>query len=282
MFISPMLLTKREEPFNDPRYLYEPKIDGHRLIMAVMDGRPTLYTRHETLCTAQYPELHNVPLIDVSDAILDGEVARVDPVTGAVDFESIMERFQLRQERKIQEAAASWPVHYFVFDILRYKGEDLRSWPLTRRKELLNEVLQPTPYFSIVMSVEGTGTALFDVIKARKLEGIVAKRANSPYVGRRDPRWIKIINYEYAEVTIAGYRRNEFGWLAHHEGRTAGIIEFAPAAHKQAFRAVADSLIVREDRDFVYVEPRIKAQVRFRNWTRRGMLRAPEFVNFII
>lgn len=282
MFLPPMLLQKREEPFDDPRYLFEPKIDGHRLVLSVIDGRPTLYTRHQTLCTPQYPELHDVPLADVSDAILDGEVARVDPVTGAVDFESIMERFQLKQERKILEAAASWPVHYFVFDILRYKGQDLRSWPLTRRKELLQEVLRQNAFYSNVMSVEGSGTDLFEVIRQRKLEGIVAKRANSPYVGRRDPRWIKIINYEYAEVKIAGYRRDEFGWLAHYEGRPAGIIEFAPAAHKKAFRAVAGGLVTGQDKNFIYMEPRIRAQVRFRNWTRRGMLRAPEFVEFII
>lgn len=283
MFISPMLLTKREEPFDDPRYLYEPKIDGHRLLLSVQNGRPTLHTRHETLCTAQYPELHDVPLADVSDAVLDGEVARVDPVTGAVDFESLMERFQLKQQRKIQEAAASWPVHFFVFDILRYKGEDLRAWPLTRRKELLRHVLRSNAYYSNVINVEGTGTALFDVIKARQLEGIVAKRSNSIYVGRRDPRWIKIINYTYAEVAISGYRRSEFGWLAQHEGRPAGIIEFAvPAAHKKAFYGVAKQLVTGENRDFIYLEPRIRAQVRFRNWTRRGMLRVPEFVKFIV
>lgn len=282
MFLPPMLLSKREVPFNDPRFLFEPKIDGHRLVLSVTNGRPELYTRHKTLCTPQYPELHDVPLEDVSDAVLDGEVARVDPATGAVDFEAVMERFQLRQEQKIQEAAASWPVHFFVFDILRYKGEDLRSWPLTRRKQLLQEVLRRNASYSNVMSVVGSGTDLFEVIRQRKLEGIVAKRANSLYVGRRDPRWIKIINYEYAEVTIAGYRRDEFGWLAHHEGRPAGIIEFAPAAHKKAFRAVAGGLVTGQDKNFVYVEPRIRARVRFRNWTRRGMLRAPEFVEFVL
>ncbi|MFC3802737.1 ATP-dependent DNA ligase [Cohnella sp. GCM10012308] len=276
-----MLLQKREEPFDDPRYLFEPKIDKNRLVISVKDGRPTPYTWHETPCSPQYPELHDVPLEDVSDAILDGEVARIDPVTGAVDFESLMERFQLRQERKIQEAAASWPVHYFVFDILRYKGKDMRSWPLTRRKELLQEVLRPNLFYSDVMSVEGSGTDLFEVIRQRKLEGIVAKRANSPYVRRRDPRWIKIINYEYAEVTIAGYRRDQFGWLTHYKDRPTGIIEFAPAAQKNAFRAVAGGLITGQDKNFVYVDPQIRARVRFRNWTRRGMLRAPEFVKFI-
>ena len=62
-----------------------------------------------------------------------------------------------------------------------------------------------------------------------------------------------------------------------------GIIELAvPAAHRQAFYGVAKTIITGEDRDFVYVQPSIEAVVRFRNWTRAGMLRAPEFVRFVV
>lgn len=72
------------------------------------------------------------------------------------------------------------------------------------------------------------------MIQQWKLEGIVAKHVNSPYVGRRDPRWIKIINYKYAEVAIVGYRRKEFGWLVRYEGRPVGIIELSvPASYKK-------------------------------------------------
>lgn len=89
-FLPPILLTKREEPFDDPRYLFEPKIDGHRQELSVQDGHLSLFTRHETLYTPQYPELYDLTLANVSDALLVGEVARMDPVTGAVYFESIM------------------------------------------------------------------------------------------------------------------------------------------------------------------------------------------------
>ncbi|MGE7056263.1 ATP-dependent DNA ligase, partial [Paenibacillus glucanolyticus] len=72
MFIDPMLLATVPAPFSDSRYIYEPKIDGHRLLFSQQSGRIRLYTRHETECTQQYPELL-VPFDD--DILLDGEVA---------------------------------------------------------------------------------------------------------------------------------------------------------------------------------------------------------------
>jgi len=283
MFIPPMLLDKREKPFDDERYIFEPKIDGHRLILSLEGGEVRLFTRHNNDVTRQYPELHDVPIEDNSDVVLDGEVACIDPESGSIDFELIMERFATRKPMAIQQAMIRQPVHFYVFDILRYRGRDLRSLPLLERKKILAEVVRPSPYCSVVMSVEGNGTALFEVIKQRGMEGIVAKRMTSRYVGRRSANWLKIINYTYATVQIAGYRRNQFGWLAHYNGRPVGIIELAvPIEHKRAFYKVAQGLVTREDRDFVYLEPRINVRVRFRNWTRAEMLRSPEFVDFVV
>ncbi|WP_373230255.1 hypothetical protein [Cohnella sp.] len=93
---------------------------------------------------------------------------------------------------------------------------------------------------------------------------------------------IKIINYEYADVQIAGYRKNEFGWFLNYGNRPVGVLEFAiPATNRMAFYGISKSIIIGEDRDFVYVDPSVRARVRFRNWTRAGMLRTPEFVDFI-
>ncbi|MBB6732679.1 ATP-dependent DNA ligase [Cohnella zeiphila] len=285
MFLTPMLLAKREDPFDDPRYLYEPKIDGHRAIFSIENGVARIYTRHHSDVTRQYPELHEVPIADDSDMVLDGEIAVVDLETGAVDFEAVMRRFQLRKAEKIRVAAATQPVHFFAFDILRYKGMDLRKLPLIERKEILAAALDNSPYFSRVLSVENEGTALFNVIKERKLEGIVAKQKSGVYVGRRSESWQKIINYTYADVYISGYLKNQFGWLVEYNGRPAGIIEFdstVPAAQKQAFYSVARKLVTGEDRNFVYVEPMIEARVRFRNWTKSGKMRSPEFVGFTV
>lgn len=122
------------------------------------------------------------------------------------------------------------------------------------------------------------------------MEGVVGKRKNSVYeTGRRSHAWQKVINWTYAEVYITGYRKQEFGWLAAVPSgtsgklRPAGIIEFgASPVHKEAFRAVAGQLVIGEDKEFIHLDPRLRAKVRMRNWTKSGMLRTPVFEQFII
>ncbi|MCD9024332.1 ATP-dependent DNA ligase [Cohnella silvisoli] len=283
MFLAPMLLEKREKPFDDARYIFEPKIDGHRMVLSIEYGVVRLYTRHNNEVTRQYPELHNVPIEDNSDVVLDGEVACINPETGSIDFELIQKRFKMRKPMTIQAATNRQPVIFFAFDILRYKGKDLRGLTLMERKAVLFQVLAENKNFSLIINVEGAGKAMFRAIEEKKLEGIVAKKKLSRYVGGKSENWLKIINYTYAEVRIAGYRKDQFGWLLRHRDRNVGILEFAvPSAHRAAFYGVAKGLVTGEDHDFVYVEPRINVRVRFRNWTRAGMLRTPEFVDFVI
>lgn len=280
MFMTPMLLSKVEEPFDDPRYIYEPKIDGHRLIVSSHGGVTSLCTRHGNECTRQYPELQDIPTGD--DLVLDGEVCRIGP-DGGIDFESVMERFKLSKAAKIRAAAVSAPVHVVVFDILQRNGQDLRGLPLLERKQILQDSLGTNAFYSHSMVVPGEGKRLFEVIRERKMEGIVAKRSDSLYVGRRSDHWQKVINYTYATVQISGWRKDQFGWLAQYEGRPVGVIELAvPSMHKQAFYKIAGRIKTGEDRNHVYLEPRISARVRFRNWTSGGMLRTPEFVEFLV
>lgn len=280
MFISPMLLETAPAPFSDENYLFEPKIDGHRLILSKVQGQTKLYTRHNNDCTLQYPELVNISMDDV---ILDGEVAATDE-NGRVDFEGIMERFSMRKVDKIQKAANTKPVNYVVFDILRYRGEDLRGYPLHKRKELLATVNYGNSNIARVPSIEANGEQLYSRIEALGMEGIVAKRANSIYVSSRSSAWLKIINWTYADVYISGYRKGDFGWLAADErGRPLGVIELGVTPrHKMAFYGVRDQLKRGEDKDYVYLEPRIKAKVNIRNWTKAGLLRNPVFVDFIL
>lgn len=280
MFLEPMLLSKVEEPFDDDRYIFEPKIDGHRLIVSIQNGVMRLYTRHGNECTRQYPELLDVPTDDV--LVLDGEVCRIGP-DGGIDFEAVMERFRMTRAAKIRAAAAADPVHVVVFDILQRNGKDIRGLPLMERKQILRDCLGTNAYYSHSLYVLGEGKHLFGVIQERKMEGIVAKRADSLYVGRRSEHWQKIINYTYATVQLAGYRKDQFGWLANYQGRPVGVIELAvPPMHRRAFYEVANRIWTGEDRDYVYLEPRISARVRFRNWTKHGMLRSPEFVEFVV
>jgi DNA ligase-1 len=286
MFISPMLLQTAAGPFSHSDYIFEPKIDGHRLIYSQQSENVRLYTRHDNDCTRQYPELQ-LPFDD--DVILDGEVACVDPATGVSDFESVMSRFQTRRADKIQQLTTTLPAYYAIFDVLQYKGQDLRGLPLMRRKEILAGLTLPSGSFGVVPFVVGAGETLFGQIEARGMEGIVGKRKNSVYeIGRRSHAWQKIINWTYADVYITGYRKQEFGWLAAVPGpsgklRAAGIIELgASPVHKQAFWGVAAQLVTDEDKEFVHLAPKLRAKVRMRNWTKSGMLRSPVFREFIV
>ncbi|MCY9737946.1 ATP-dependent DNA ligase [Paenibacillus alvei] len=286
MFISPMLLEKRDIAFSDTAYIFEPKFDGHRLIYSYSNGVTRLYTRHNNECTKQYPELLESGVDD--GTILDGEVVVFDPVTGAVDFEAVMTRFQAGRTDSIKRLTEQLPVTFVVFDILKYRGRDLRGLPLYKRKELLSSVsfnnsrIIKTPY------IEGAGTALFEDICSKDMEGIVCKRKDSLYVSCRSDAWLKIINWTYVDVWLTGYRKEEFGWLAAVDSgngklRPAGIIELGvKPIHKKAFYGVRDSITTGEDKNNVYIQPVLRAKVKTRNWTKAGLLRSPVFVDFAV
>ncbi|TQK45786.1 DNA ligase-1 [Brevibacillus sp. AG162] len=246
MFIFPMLLEQADKPFSDGRYIFEPKIDGHRLILSRSNGETRLNTRHNNDVTAKDPEL----ITGGTDMILeDGELAVMDPDTGIPDFELTMQRFQSNRLRL--------PISHVVFDILHYDGSDLRGLTLMERKVVLDRAITDTPTMSKIAYIDGRGEDLWDAIVARDMEGIVPKRKDGRYhVDKRTDDFLKIINYSYVDVHIAGYRKGEFGWLAHVNGRPAGVIELGvPPTHKQAFYGVAKSIITGEDRDYVYIQP---------------------------
>ncbi|PYY29715.1 ATP-dependent DNA ligase [Paenibacillus illinoisensis] len=285
MFISPMLLETAPGPFSDSQYIFEPKVDGHRLIYSQQSGNVRLYTRHNNDCTRQYPEL--VLPFD-SDIILDGEVACTDPETGLDDFEAVMSRFSTRHHSKVQQLTKTLSVTFAIFDILQYKGQDLRKLPLIERKTILQSLTLPSKSFGVIPHIEDAGEALFAQIEAMGMEGVVGKKKDSQYSSIRSREWQKVINWSYADVYITGYKKGEFGWLASVSGtsgklKPAGIIEHGPSPkHKQAFRGVCQQIVTGEDKNHVYLEPRIQARVKMRNWTKSGLLRTPVFERFIV
>lgn len=284
-FISPMLLEKSETAFSDSHYLYEPKMDGHRLLYSKIGGKVTLYTRHNNIVTNKYPELLHIPI--EKDVILDGEVISYEPETKTVDFERLMERFLLSKPDKIKHAAITNPVQFIVFDVLMFDGKDVRNLPLIQRKALLEEILEDTLPITKIRYIEERGEDYFEAIQQFKLEGMVAKRKNSRYVSKRSSDWLKVINWTYVDdVYITGFKKGEFGLLcAVKEGdrlRPAGVIEFGMSPEvKREFYRKANALKVKEDDKHVYVSPEIKCQVKTRNWTKKQMLRIPVFTKFI-
>ncbi|SFE42079.1 DNA ligase-1 [Bacillus sp. OV194] len=280
MFINPMLLHK-SEPFSDPKWIFEPKMDGIRLLFSKIKNNVQLYTRHNHNVTERFPELLKIPVHN--DVILDGELICYDPEQNKVDFERCMERFMTRRPQKRQQLE----VHYVVFDILHYDGMDVRHLPLIKRKEILDSVIEDTGYISKIKYVPNEGERYFEAIKQMDLEGMVAKRKDSPYESKRSAKWLKVINWKYVDVYITGFKKKELGWLCSvkEEDRlkSVGILDLGTTPEsREAFYRVAKSIRIEENEDVVFLEPKIQAKVKIRNWTRKGMLRSPSFVGFTL
>jgi DNA ligase-1 len=278
MFLSPMLLqyAKNNEPFYSPDHLTELKLDGFRLIVSNMD-KLRIYTRHNNLVTNRFPELLNCPLPE--DTILDGELIITDR-DGKPDFEALQKRFMSKKDKT--------PVTFCAFDVLRYKGVDVTGLPLIKRKEILERAFQENDYYKRVQPFYGDSRDYFAKAQQLGLEGVTIKGKNTVYeVGRRSWSWQKVINWTYAEVYITGYRKSKFGWLTAIDvvdgsKRPAGIVELGVTPeHKAAFNSIRKRLVYKEDKNFAYMEPLIKARVKTRNWTKNGMLRSPVFVEFV-
>lgn len=264
MFISPMLLHKSDAPYDDNRFITELKLDGIRLIYSVdIDGKVRLYSRHNNEITAKFPELLTLDL--PPGTTIDGELIVSDD-EGKPDFEAMMSRFQAGA--KLSE---SKPVTFVAFDVIECEGNRVTSLPLLERKDLLADLV-PTDSERLAKSqfIEGNAVAYYEAVKAQALEGIVLKRKDSRYqVGKRSHDWLKVINYQYADVYVTGFRREPFGaYLADADGRYLGVMELGvpPKARARIYS-------LREGE-------RLACRVKYRNLTGSGLLRLPSFVDW--
>jgi DNA ligase-1 len=270
-----MLLHKTEQPFEDDDFITELKLDGIRLVLSKFDNQIKLYTRHNNEVTTKFPELLQVDIPD--GTILDGEIIVTD-LQGKPDFEAMMERFQSKK--------SNHTIQYCVFDIIYHKDQKVTHLPLHDRKELLDQIVEDTDLICKVRWMYGNSPAYFELVKQQGLEGIVQKKASSQYqINKRSHYWLKVINYQYTDAFITGLRKDEFGLLLGLEEndriKPAGIMEFVTPAARKQFYNLYQNLIVDESKKFIYLDPKIKCRVKFRNYTKKGLLRIPTFVEYI-
>lgn len=273
MFVSPMLLHKSDSPFNDDSYITELKLDGFRTIWTKFENKVRIFTRHNNEITSFFPELVNLPI--QNGTVLDGEIIVTDN-QGKPDFEAVMERFKSRKSEH--------EISFSVFDTIYFNGEKITSLPLIERKDVLKEIIsEDTPLLNKVQWIEGNAEQYFELIKQHDLEGIVQKKANSKYqINKRSHDWLKVINYKYHNVYISGLRKDEFGLLLNFEnGKYAGLMEFmAPQGRKEFYKQYRE-FIVEENDKIIYLNPQLKAKVKYRNLTKNGLLRIPSFVEWL-
>ena len=180
----PMLAGTAPAPFSDDNWLFEIKWDGVRAI-ATVGTSVSLRSRNDTELAGQFPELAELMTL-APGTVLDGEIVVMS--RGKPDMQALLPRLQ---ESPPRTGAA--PVTYIVFDILRRGDEDLTSLPLVKRRKILQSAVREGPHVVISAPVEGRGEDYYRAAVAQGLEGVMAKRKDSPYEpGVRSGAWLKI------------------------------------------------------------------------------------------
>src|SRR5581483_9825769 len=276
-----------DDRFSDPNWVFERKLDGIRCI-AIRSGKDlNLLSRNDLSQNERYPELVDALAAERCEQFaVDGEV---------VAFEGSQTSFA----RLAQRQQHNVPVFLYVFDVLWLEGQDVRGLPLRTRKRLLKSALQFHGPVRWTQYRNGDGEALFEEACRKGWEGLIAKRADSPYVTTRSRDWLKLKCEHGQELVVGGYTeprgsRVEFGALLLGYYRDGGF-EYAGKvgtgfdtdmlhelgaqlrARKRDDPPFKEPRTIKE-RQVTWVEPELVAQIGFTEWTRDGRLRHPRFL----
>jgi bifunctional non-homologous end joining protein LigD len=188
--IRPMLATDaRRRPFTSPAWLFEIKFDGYRMLAGVDHGQIELRYKRGTDATKWFPEIcQALAQLPGGPHVLDGEACVLDDL-GRSDFEA----FRARASRR--RPLPGVRVTYCAFDLLVHRGRNVMDLPLQERKALLASLVKglASPHFLHVTAIDDEGEELFRYVLGLELEGLVAKRKDSPYLpGERSPAWQKL------------------------------------------------------------------------------------------
>ena len=205
-----MLLKEIEKPFNSKEYYFEVKFDGERALLFVSCNSVIIKTRNNIDVTFKYPELQSIKNIVTKPTVFDGEIVAFDD--GRPSFSKLSERAHLQDISKIKNQSITNPITFICFDIL-YLNKNLIDLPLQERKTLLNKFPDTDVFIKNKYLLEN-GKELFQKVKKLNLEGIVAKKIDSPYlINERSNNWLKIKNLKREEFFIGGYQEKESNYV---------------------------------------------------------------------
>src|SRR5436309_8360137 len=294
--VEPMLATLADRPFSDPHWLFEIKWDGVRALARIENGALTLRSRNGVDIAQRYPELASLPeTLAAREAILDGEIVVVDGL-GHSNFERLHERMHVRAPS--ENLVAQIPVVYFAFDLLYCDGYDLREAPLLERKHLLERLLFTTERFRYADHQLEHGRELFDLAAQNGLEGIVAKRADSPYVSDRSLYWVKLKITKTVDAVVGGWTEARTSalplgslLLGLYQGKKLRFIghvgsgfdakklkELSSRLNELAASACPFDAVPETNEKPSWVSPALVARVKFSGWTQERALRHPVFL----
>ncbi len=272
-------------------WLHELKFDGYRLICILQAGKVQLWTRNGQDWTARFPAIAEVAArLPVEQGIFDGEVVVLNG-QGISDFQAL---------QNVLRGEGDGQLVYFLFDVVHCNGFDLSRVRLIDRKKLLQRILGESDLSPLRFSdhVQGEGARVFQHACRYALEGIVSKRADSVYLGKRTQSWLKIKCLHRQEFVIGGFSppggsRTGFGALLvgyyDKQGELIYSGKVGTGFSDQTLQTLERQLRRRQNeappfrqpprgreaRGVVWVRPELVAEIEFIEWTQEGRLRHP-------
>ena len=289
-----MKATLVHDHFSDPDWIYEPKLDGERCLAFVRGGKASLMSRNQKRIDHSYPEVV-AALSGQTDALLDGEVVAL--ADGIPSFSALQKRMHVLAPSP--DLLRSVPVLFYVFDVVHVDGYDVTRLPLVTRKKVLAKAFSFRKPLRKVAHRVGEGESYYEEICAQRgQEGLIAKRAASPYQQSRSKDWLKFKCSLEQELVIGGYTdpqgsRTGFGALLvgyYEDGELRYAGKVGTGFGVELLTMLTKELRKRERaeppfsdrgvgrRNAHWVEPELVAQVAFSEWTGTRRLRHPRFV----
>jgi len=280
-----MLATTAALPLGE-QWAYEVKWDGVRALVAVEGGRVRATSRNGNDITGAYPELQ---ALSCPVALLDGELVAL--VEGRPDFGALQQRMHVRSPSAA--LVRSIPVTFVPFDVLHLEDTSLLDSTYDERRAVLDALGldAPPPFY-------GDGLVLLASTREQHLEGLVAKRRDSPYLpGRRSDSWVKVKNVHRQSALVCGWKESEGG----RSGRLGSLLlgirtdrGLVYAGHvgtgftDATLRQLGELLVPLARNDSPYdvdgppehvhwVEPVLVVDVDYTTWTKDGRLRQPSY-----
>ena len=294
-WFDPELATLTRDRFSDPAWIYERKLDGERCLTFRDGDELRLMTRNRKIVSSTYPELVEAFMAqEADDFVLDGEVVAFSD--GQTRFAQLQQRMQVA--RPSAELLRTVPVQYYLFDVLWADGTDLRRQPLRDRNQRLHQLLDFADPLRYTEHRVGDGVEFYAEACQSGWEGLIAKRANAPYVGGRTKDWLKFKCENNQEFVVGGYTdprgsRIGFGALLlgvyDSDGQLVYAGKVGTGFNEQTLHRLYDELSqLEQDRSpfdrgsprpagVHWVKPQLVAQVGFSEWTTAGELRHPRF-----
>jgi bifunctional non-homologous end joining protein LigD len=292
--VRPMKPETADRPFSRAGWVFELKYDGFRMLAAGGAGEARLFYKSGHDATRIFPELAQaVASLPFHRLLLDGEAVVLDE-QGRPQFQRLQRRGLRVRLADVQHAAAAHPATLFLFDLLAFEDFDLRPLPLAARKSILRRVIHTGDgWLRISDEIPERGEDLYAAISEMRLEGIVAKRADSPYRSGYQADWLKVRVDRSSDFAVVGMEPHGSGLrrlhLAVRDGDGlcyAGTVgtgfrredEDEIRARLDPLRRATPPVPAPVEKGTVWVEPELVVEVRYKEWTEGGHLRHPVFL----